>query len=335
LYLAQKKIKNETHYFIRESYRHKDIFLSRDLFYLGTDPARYIVYPGGNSFYIDTIIEDQLDDQGITPDSEELEDIFWRFLNPEIQRTLEHFRRREQRSRTNQRQKRPQEILNSQIHLFDKRRVSFLKFGKIDQRDIGRLPPKLFRMLRRKSRDEIEQSFIDQERILIPREYKAYTYSIFNLQQFFYESFAKSNPQMLNQEHVDSHFIEQVCGLNSDDSFWGGMKTNDKLHEYLVRYVLMYFDYDYAPRSFIEDYIRNFVNSRRDYRPPNKSTSVILTEAGTLFGETKEALEEMSRKDIARLYRRKAQKLHPDKGGDHDTFVKLTAAYHELLKLKT
>jgi predicted 2-oxoglutarate/Fe(II)-dependent dioxygenase YbiX len=28
------------------------------------------------------------------------------------------------------------------------------------------------------------------------------------------------------------------------------------------------------------------------------------------------------------------QKLHPDKGGEHETFVKLTQAYHDLLKTK-
>jgi len=42
----------------------------------------------------------------------------------------------------------------------------------------------------------------------------------------------------------------------------------------------------------------------------------------------------MSRKDFARLYRLKAMELHPDKGGDHDEFVKLTEAYHALLKTK-
>jgi curved DNA-binding protein CbpA len=42
----------------------------------------------------------------------------------------------------------------------------------------------------------------------------------------------------------------------------------------------------------------------------------------------------MSRRDLVRLYRRKAQELHPDKGGDHDKFVRLTAAYHEVIKTK-
>jgi curved DNA-binding protein CbpA len=60
-----------------------------------------------------------------------------------------------------------------------------------------------------------------------------------------------------------------------------------------------------------------------------------LGEASAIFGKTKSVLKEMSRQDLARLYRRRAQKLHPDKGGDDDKFVKLTRAYHDLLKTKS
>ena len=65
-----------------------------------------------------------------------------------------------------------------------------------------------------------------------------------------------------------------------------------------------------------------------------KAGSVSLKEAGTVFGETKEVLKKMSRAELARLYRRQALKQHPDKGGDHEKFVKLTKAYHELLGTK-
>ena len=209
-----------------------------------------------------------------------------------------------------------------------------MKFGQPDQRNIARAPLILFRGLHHKSRDEIEQRFMDMEAGLNPREYKTYTYTIFNLQQFFYESFAKNNPQMLGQDKVDEHFIEQICRLSADSDFWAGMKTSDRLHEYLVRYVLMHFDYDYAPGSFMEDYLRQFINSRREYRPPVKSAAVSLARASTILGESKEALKKMSRQDLARLYRRKAQQLHPDKGGDHDKFVELTEAYHDLMRTK-
>jgi hypothetical protein len=334
LYLAQKKIIRETRYFIRESYPHEDNFLSRDLIDLGADPGRFIIYPGGNSFYIDDVIENRINDLGKKVDQDKLEDIFWRFLRPEIRRALEPFRSREKRHQAYRRKKVLLEDLSAEVHIFDKRRVYFLRFGKTDQGNISRLSQKIFRMLHDKSRDEIEQTLMDMERQLAVREYKTYAYVIFNLQQYFNESFARANPQMLSQDKVDEHFIDQVCRLNTDRLFRAGMQPGDRLNEYLVRYVLMYFDYDYAPGSFMEGYFRQFINSRRDYRPSNITSTVTLNEAGTIFGKTKEALKEISRKDLARLYRQKAQELHPDKGGDHDKFVRLTEAYHELLRTK-
>ena len=116
MYLAQKQIKGQICYFIRESYRHGDGFLSRDLIDLGPDPGRYIIYPGGNSFYIDEIIEERINDLGRPGDPDQLEDIFWRFLHPEIRRVLEPFRSREKRHQATRRKKGPQPLeVNSGI----------------------------------------------------------------------------------------------------------------------------------------------------------------------------------------------------------------------------
>ena len=334
MYLAFEKINGKTRYFIRESYRQADHFLSRDLLDLGADPASYIVYPGGNSFYIDQDVEDRLTDMGAKADPDEIEDIFWPFVHPEIQRVLEPFRGREKRHQAYRREKRPENRIDAQFHNFDKRRMHYLRFGQMDQQDIGRLPLKFFRILHNKSRDEIEQTLISMETVLTPREYKTYTYVIFNLQQFFYESYAKNTPQSLSTDKVDAHFIEQVCRLNTDGSFWAGMTTGDSLHNYLARYVIMYFDHDFASRSFMEDYIRQFINSRRDHHAPYQTGAFTLKRASAAFGETQEVLKKMSRKEFARLYRLKALQLHPDKGGDHDEFVNLTDAYHMLLKTK-
>lgn len=185
MYLASKRIDGQLRYFIRESFRQADCFLSRDLVDLGTDPTRYIVYPGGNAFYIDEVILDRLSDLGIDGNQDELEDIFWRFVRPDIRSVLEPFRRRQARHRADRRKNLPTDKIETQLHIFDKRRLHFLKFGRTDQRHIERMPQKLFRILFNKSRDEIEQSIMDMEAALAPREYKTYTYTIFNLQQFF------------------------------------------------------------------------------------------------------------------------------------------------------
>ena len=334
MYLAQRNINGKIHYSIRESYREGEHFLSRDLFDLGTDPAKYIIYPGGNAFYIDPVIEDHLDALDMALPDNNLEDIFWRFLDPDIQRALQHFRHREALSRKSEKSGGRSAKAESSVHIFDKRRLHYLKFGRLEQGYLWLVPQKLFNVLRNKSRDEIEQLFLDMESQLNPREYKAYTYVIFDINQFFNESFAKKRPQYLKQGDIDDHFIEEICSLNRDLTFWAGMQTASRLHEYLVRYVLMYFDYDFASRSWVEDYIRNFINSRRDYQSPFGAGSVSWDEAGAIFGETKDALKTMSRQKLIRIFRRRAQELHPDKGGEPEKFVELTQAYDMLLRTK-
>jgi len=335
LYLAQTTVHGQTHYSIRESYLHQNRFLSRNLFDIGTDPAQYIVYPGGNSFYIHESIEEQLNDLEVYPKDDELEDIFWRFLDPAIRRALETFRNRQNNLKRRKFPKARDTAKAAKFHIFDQRRILYLRCGRTNQQNIACVPHKLFRVLTDKSRDEIEQMFMEMEKILAVREYKTYAYVIFNLKDFFTQWFAQTAPKLLDQKVVDEHFVEEICRLNSDLKFWGGMETGDSLNEYLVRYAVMYFDYDYAQKSFIEEYIRNFINSRRDYHPPFTSQKANLEEAGVLFKETPEELKKMTRKDLVRLYRKRIQKLHPDKGGNHDKFIKLTRSYHHLLKTKT
>ena len=62
------------------------ILRSRDLFDLGTDPTRYIVYPGGNSFYIHEVVRDALAERGCEPNDSDLDGtglISIRFFLPE------------------------------------------------------------------------------------------------------------------------------------------------------------------------------------------------------------------------------------------------------------
>ncbi len=333
MYLAKHRTQGRYRYFIRESFADENGLKSRDLFDLGTDPSRYIVYPGGNAFYIDSVIEERLADQGVRFDGDELENIFWPFLDPAIKRVVEPLRQRYYGRQKAAKLDPAQEAhIHAQTHIFDKRRVHYLRCGALDQGHIGRMPAKLLRRLTGKSRDELEQYFIVQEQILKPTEIKKYVFVIFDLQRFFRELIAKKFPEGLDQHKVDDHFLKEVCRLNQSETFWGEPETPQELHEYLIRYVIMFFDSDYGPSAFLDEYVRDFMNRHRAYRPPPHKGAVSVEEAGTIFEVKPETLNKLSVRELTRLYRRQAKKYHPDKGGAHDKFIKLTEAFQTLIR---
>lgn len=332
MYLARKIINGKIHYSIRETYVRKGQRCSRELFPLGTDPRRYIVYPGGNAYYIDETVTDALDDQGVDSDLEELDDLFWDFLRPRIRYKLEPFRLREKRAR---RARETPAAVNepTAYHPFDRRRILFLKTGQMDQRGLDRLPSGMLRVLVGKSRDELEQMFLDMERILRAGEVKKYVFTIFDLQSFFHQPFARKNPELLDPDEVDAHFVESLCRLNGDADFWACLNRDEGLHEYLVRYAVMFFDYDYENPAFMQDYLRDFTNRHRQFRPPPQS-GVPMKDAGEVFEETPEVLQKISCRELTRRFRRRARDLHPDKGGDAREFIRLTEAYRMLMRGK-
>ena len=336
MYLARQRIRGKPCYFIRESYKEGDCFRSRELFDLGTNPARYIVYPGGNAFYIDEVVEDTLCSLGVTGAADKLEDVFWPFVKPGIRRVLEPFRHRGQ-ARRKKRSMTPEEEAESrrQLSNFDKRRIHYLRSGRMDQGGLGRMSVLLLRWLFGKSRDEIEQRFMTMERSLGPRDLKNYTFVIFDLQKYFTQSWAKKIPQGLPQDEVDEHFLEEICRLNRDASFWAGEEhSGDMLHEYLVRYVVMFFDHPFGEDTFLRDHIKEFMDSHRAWRFPERTRTMGMDEASAVFGVDKEILRSMSKQRLVRLFRRLAQKRHPDKGGTHEEFIRLTEAYRECLRRK-
>jgi len=337
MYLARVSYKGGIRFIIRESFFPEggSDYLSRDLFDLGSDPRRYIHYPGGNAFYLDESIEETLRAQGLSPPDDELEELLWRFVSPDIRAKLEPFRR-SMRTKTG-RSLTPEETeqIKTGIHLFDKRRQHYLRYGTISQERLFRSPPQLFRPLLNKSRDEIEQFFLAEERVLEPNEYRQYVYVIFNLQRFFEETAARVMPEGLDQSKVDEVFLDEICRLNNDTGFWAGFSESAWLHDYLQRYVIMFFDYGFGPSSYMDDYLRQFMNSRRTFRFPEKKSKDIMAEASTLFGVPEDELKAMNRRTLTKLFRRKAHEHHPDKGGEHDSFVQLTEYYHILLKSKS
>ena len=330
MYLASlpDKIKR-CRYLIRQSYADGHCYRSRDLFDLGDDPSRFIVYPGGNGFYIDPSVEDAIAEQGISVSQDDLEPIFMPFLPPHIRRVIDGFDRKS-RSRS------PSDVCTpaDAIHWFDRFRLHYLKLGCVDHRDVGCAPERLYTCLQHKSRDEIEYDFRAAERFLKPDELSSYTYQIFDLQQFFSEYFARSHPAGLDRDRMDRFFVNMLCVLNRDESFWMGSDEESGLRQHLVRYAVMYFDSCFPSGDPFQEYLRDFMNRHRIHRPP-ESVRVSLAESSRLFGVSADALKKMDCRALTRQYRKLALRHHPDKGGDPETFVKLGAAYEKLLKRKS
>lgn len=335
MYLARTPDSRRYRYALRESVKKDGVYHHRDLFDLGHNPSEYIIYPGGNAYYIDEVIEDQLDQLGVRTRADELDSLFWPYVKPSIRRAVGAFRQRGRyRSKRMRLSPLEKKKIHLRTHLFDKRRVHFLKTGRSDQRALGRMPAKLLHWLQEKSRDEIEQGFMRQEAILRPHELKSYIYVIFDLKRFFTTILAERAPEMLDREALDSHFIDEICRLNKAADFWGKADHGAWLHAYLARYLIFYFDYEFTGGRFLEDELQSFINRHRAYRSPPTVTRVGIAEASAIFGITREALEKMPLAALTRLYRRLALKHHPDRGGDPKTFIRITEAYQSLAKTK-
>jgi len=195
------------------------------------------------------------------------------------------------------------------------------------------MPPKLFRHLHHKSRDEIEQHFLHEERILNPRELNRYVWTIFDLNTVF-RAVCNLDPQTnLCQANVDEWFMTALCDLNQDASFCKGTPPAEGLQEYLIRYAIIYFDHAFPAMMPPHDEFHDFMNRHRRYVPPKK-VRMNMEEAGRLFDTDWNKLKQMDARTFTRLYRRQAMKHHPDRGGSERKFIKLTAFYRHLIQKK-
>ena len=329
MYLAEvKNGQKAVRFVIRQSVKDGDRYRSRDLFDLGDDPSRYIVYPGGNGFYIDPAVESTIEKQGAFVSQSELEPLFRPFLPFRIRRVIEGFDRS-----VSSKRKISGRFSVKMFHPFDLYRLHYLKFGSVNPRHFDKVPHRFYAGLFEKSRDEIEYDFISAEQILQQTELAHYTFQIFNLHRHFDTHFARSYPESLDQRQLDRFFIKALCDLNEDESFQLQDRAGTLLHPHLARYAIMYFDNCFLPRDPFQSFLRDFINRHRVYQPP-KSVQVSLSESAQLFGVSVAALKKMNAVKLTRIYRKMAMKHHPDRGGDPNVFVKLNEAYNKLMKRK-
>lgn len=331
MYLARKESGPRQHrYVLRESYRSGDVLCSRELADLGPDPGQCIVYTGESSFHIDEQFLRRLRDQGVTASDSELEELLFPFLDPYIKTRLQPFQSRNRYRNWQPADETIRRRALDETHAFDRRRIHFLRMGRTSVETVDKTTA-FYIVLLDKSRDEIEQLILEQEQALPPRDYQSYLFTIFDLQRFFQESYARSIPQALDRERLDTLLVQSICDLAADAHFWRGFAPQGRLPYPLVRYLIMYFDATPGEPVSWNNFGRR-QRPRRFQRPTAPASgSMSRSHAIAMLGITVEQLASMRKRDLTRLYRQKAHELHPDKGGDTELFIRLTAAYEALL----
>jgi len=334
LYLARSVLSTPLQYSLRLSYwnSERDQFRTSLLLQLGSEPEDFLHYPNDTCFNLDIDLVFQIEKLCGKDMESELEQLLWPFVDPSVKRKMEHFFFRQ---KSPGRIKADVKLLSCDgqpIHFFDKRRMHFLRFGATDQGRIFHLPPRLEAKLLNRSRDELEQYFLEEEAKLREFELKSYLYTALNLQSHFSETFARSIPQALAPEKIDQAFLDELCKLNEDTGFWQERKNYMRLPDYLIRYLILFFDSSFPRRNRDVNQSQDFMDDHRQFRWPERKGTVSDDDISSLFGEDAEHLRNATKKEIIRLYRRKAKSMHPDKGGDQKKFIQLTVAYEELLR---
>lgn len=217
------------------------------------------------------------------------------------------------------------------LHPFDRRRMAFLRSGEVNLSRIDEVNPKMFRGLVGKGRDELEQLFLRMERELPLREARSYVHAVFNLQRHFADITARSMPEALDPGRLDEAFLHEFCAILGDPSFGRGLPTGPEA--YLRRYALLHFDFDFPAADGFRRIYEDFMNDFR--RLPPRPKPVEPERVRELFGLTMAEIGRMSKREFARVFRKKAMSMHPDKGGDHDAFVELLETYKRMIRGKS
>jgi len=334
LYLRRVRQRDGYRYLLRDSHWENGSWKCRNLFDLGESPEGFIHYPGGNGFYFSSEVEDALFSQGVKYSAEDLEDAFLPFIKPHIQRVIGGFRRNGS-SDSRWRNFSASELLSLQnaLHSFDKRRLHFLRCGRVNIGSLDGRPWKFLNVLLGKCRDEIEHVLESMERQLRPQEMRAYLYTALHLQKYFPRRLTRHHPVALDPEEVDERFLQELCELNDDKSFFKGVARNapGKLHRYLTKYVILYFDNDFEQENGWAEFARQFTWGAQGFSRSAGKASLSIDEACQRLGLTTSDFDRMGRAELTKHYRLQAKKLHPDRGGDHEEFIRMAEAYESLL----
>ncbi|QER41263.1 hypothetical protein F1847_00360 [Thermodesulfobacterium sp. TA1] len=303
MYIARKPVNGGYEYSLKKSYYDPPYWKSKLILNLGTDPAKYITYYSEVAFSID--LEEELANLGYSTDQQELENLFFRFLNPETQRIISQFTK----PKSIKRSEKPVSL--DLFHPFDVKRYIVLKLGVLEPEKFLSYPFPFLKNIIKKSRDELENFFWDMEDELNHREKMKYVRAIFGVLKL---------PYQMREEEVDDLFLKNLCQVLEDEDFRMGLTKEEVLCTYFCRYIWLYFDN--KPRFYQRENLYKTFYER------------IYVEAAYYLGVSIDEIKRANKKEILILFRKMAKVLHPDQGGSKEGFIKLKKVVEELLKLK-
>lgn len=335
MYLATTHSYKNTSYSIRISEYDAQCghWLPKDIFNLGSNPQDHFADDQKGFISFSETLHQAISSHTSGDPDPILEELLFDFFSHETKSFLERYPSRKDYTVTPLSHDEVEQI-PLQLNTLDLRRLYFLRYGAVDQRHLHKVHKKLCRPLLNCSRDEKEHYFMEQEKVIPQEERKSYVYAIFDLQRHFSQSFAPFMPEGLPEIEIEEYFVEELCRLARNIHFLQEQPLLNSLLPHLRRYVIMFFDHSFAPGSYTNDFIRNFRRTHTDFKWPETKVKVSDEEIIDLFGTSRKNLEAMSKHELTRLYRQKAKELHPDKGGDHELFIKLTEAYSIIKKAK-
>ncbi len=335
MYLAKLYNNTDPYYLLRISKQTEPhLFTHQTVFDLGCQPQDHFEIFAEQTVIFSPRLLGAVASHNIQKSEILLEELFFDFFPPHIQKKFNDFKTHKE-YKSGPLSADEKNAIKKQVHIFDRRRLYYLKYGAVDQSRLSNLHEKCCRPLLGMSRDEKEFFFQAEERSLEAGIYLQYIYAIFNLQRFFTQSFAAWMPEALQKDQIGDFLQEEICKLNSDVNFWQQKKAKTTLHFHLQRYLIMFFDHAATPPSFFDDFSRNFQNQFRNFTWPEQSNRRSPEQIAKIFDTTYDTLQKMSVEELNRLYRKKAMKLHPDQGGDSGEFINLTEAYQQLKQKKS
>jgi len=329
-YLKRIRRRGAYHYIISQTYLDRGVLTSRDLMDLGPDPSIYIQYFDRYGFAFQSVIEENLQKSGARFESDEIERLLKPFLKPEIRRIVETFE--QSRHFRLQVSCNLEELVpgQRQVHLFDARRLYYLRLGRIDSGELAQRNWKLLNVFLCKSRDEIESELDIMEQALPPGEYPVYVYASLGV-PLLLPQHLRDYPSAFERERLDRLVLLELCKINSDEDFFLGVKREDGfLHEYLRKYAWYYFDSEFRTETLFD----GFRFAGRPGKPPQLRPALSLQDAYRVFEISSDRFSRMTTRELTSIFRRKAKKIHPDRGGKHEDFLRLSEAYGQLMEIK-